>query len=343
MRLNKRSSNFNSSPNHFLQEDISRSVAFELHARAKLLSDLTTMSPWTRLPFDLVVSIIEQANESASETWCLATRGNEGLHAAALAHAWKTTYITAEHLIAAPGEYEDGDEDDPYYDGVEECGELCKANRSPSSKINQAIQASRYIRHLYFDLNPNSAVYPVGYKGCQATKKTVEYSASLLLPPLVNLETVVLDGCVYDSVFENMPQCRKLRVRPRWTDITFRGKEAGLGLSPWPVLKWNTRLPLLEMLEVAQFTFAEEESLANFIETLSSLQTLRISVKYIPSAHRMLMSSTTRSPMHKLLGLLLGYLSSQRSGPSRDDHSQTRWRLPSSLRSLTLIDHYFLE
>ena len=325
------------------------------------------------LPLEVMVMIISNADYESAINWTLATEEHAFLHKEALAHRWEETYICAADLAAAPGEYEsdkyEGDrreygndegnsEDDesdsePLYmtlrrSRIVECGKLGKANRDPQSKLNQAARAAKYIRNLYFDLRPSEiqypGAYPPGYDAEEPTYETAEYSAQTLLPHLTKLDSLVLDGCVSDGILAVVPACRHLTVRPNFTEHSFRrGEFYTIQTHDGYHLKWKMELPHLETLIVGQLNFSDSCGLSNFIEGLTSLRTLQVSVRFEDTYFREgnFFGRDVMGPLHALLL----YIPPE---DSRDHTSQMASpggflsRLPPSLRSLALIDNYYL-
>ena len=314
------------------------------------------MSVWGQLPLELIVAIIRQADEhgDAANSWCFATEGNSLLHKEALARRWRNTYIGGCDFMAAPGEYVDtgglpmsetvGYEEDEIEDipKIVECGKLAKANKDPQSKLNQAIRAGSYVRHLYLDLRPRGLEqpykYPDGYKGTIHTWDTAKYSAKSLLTSSTNLEALTLDGCVTNQILEFVPSCRSLTVRVHVTDNEYRLSGAGeTNAKLGPPLSWRLRLPNLVNFTLNELTFKEASPLASFIESLTSLKYLCIKVRFQYDRQREHYFGTEpRGPM----AALLDYVPPSRETPVRGN---LLCKLPSSLKSLTLIDNYFLR
>ena len=296
------------------------------------------MSLWGQLPLDLVVTIIKQTHPESDDAanWCEATEGNSILHNEALFHRWRDVYIGGYDLMAAPGEYEHYEPDtDPQ---AIECGKLATANRGPQSRINQAIQANHYVRYLYLDIRPRALEpgykYPDGYRGLVHTSTTAEYSARELLKSLSNLEVLVIDGWVTNDIAKFIPSCRSLTVRPHFSGSSFRDPVTNFNDNDGALpLSWHMRLPTLTSF-VLEFRYDEAAQLATFIESLRSLRSLWAKVRYPPTQLLEEFSSKEpRGPMATLLG----------SDQVVKTQGNLLCRFPASLKSLTLLDHYFLQ
>ena len=329
------------------------------------------------LPLEVIIMIIQKADYESAINWTLATEGDSFLHKEALAHRWAETYICAADLAAAPGEYEfvngeykaarreyeDYEEDYNDDEGASEfeiryqalkhsrivaCGKLGKANRDPQSKLNQAARAAEYIRHLYFDLRPSDiqypGAYPPGYDAVEPTYETAEYSAQTLLPHVTKLDSLVLDGCLSEGILAVVPACRHLTVRPNFIEHSFRWGEFYTGFTHGGYhLKWEMELPRLETLVVGQLDFSDSLGLSNFIGRLTSLRTLQVSVSF-PGTEFLeeLYGRDAMGPLHAVLLYLSPEDSRELIETDLSSAGGLLSRLPPSLRSLKLVDDYYL-
>ena len=299
------------------------------------------MSTLSQLPLELIVLIIKctDSESNSATNWCLATEGSTLLHKEALAHRWRDTYIGGCDFMAAPWEYEDLETEAEHE--IVECGKLAKANRDPQSKLSQAIRAASHIRRLYLDLRPRGLEqpykYPDGYEGLEHTYDTADHSARSLLTSSTGLEALTLDGCVTDRILESVSGCESLTVRVHLTDDGFRRpREHRYNPSTGQPLSWRLQLPALTDFTLNELTFKEASPLANFVEFLTSLKRLYIKVRFqFDGMREEYFGTEPRGPMASLLD----YVPPGEETPVRGN---LLCKLPSSLKSLTLIDNYFL-
>ena len=335
-------------------------------------------SLWAGLPVELVLLVIQQTDDKQTLlNWCKATRGNAILQQDSLLYAWKDSCICANDLLLAPDEIEneewalrpeagrskaDHDPDDLQVDpdtwpppriktipgtGVSRrhTARLLRGNRqNPNSKINQAFTSfgnlvpAHSIRHLRLDLRIETLLSSE-YPRLQPSIQSLVYSLKVLFPHLNNVENLVLDGPTPSEVIHqvakqlNPSKLKSLTVRASYTDYIYLRDDVEPGTGCEVIdFAGLTKFKELETLIVKDLVRGDHSSLCGVLSKLTSLKRLDVSVRPYTEAERLYAPGNSISPLELLVG-----------GSARSHHDGSLLcHLPPSLKSLRMVDNYYL-
>ena len=337
-------------------------------------------SLWAGLPVELVLLVIQQTHDRQTLlNWCRAARGNPILYRDALYYAWKDSDICAKDLLLAPDEIEnedwalrpeagrskaDHDPDDLPVDpdiwppprikttpgtGIarRNTARLLRANRqNPDSRINQAITPfsnllpAHSIRHLYLDLRIETLLSSK-YSRLQPSIQSLVFSLSVLFPRLDNLEKLILDGPIPSEVIHqvaNSPNPSKLKcltIRASFTDYIYLRDDLELSTGCEIIdFAGLTSFKELETLIINDLVRGDHESLREVLPQLTSLKRLVLSVRPSTDDELHYAPGNSMSPLQLLMG--------DSTSTQLSHYGSLLCHLPPSLKSLKLVDNYYL-
>ena len=346
---------------------------------------------WSSLPLDILPFIISACGEeTALDAWCTATACSSTIYPISLSIRYAVLIVSAGDFITPPAAYPRltaqavTDDNDPEDEGSD--SETQPSRRTITARhykhnalskhglVNRLLVFSlagvapvHYIRHLTLDLRKEA--FPGRYLAEPSTQ-VLEYTLTKLLPHLRSLQSLVIDGPVYNLLLERLAQFLTAKASPHFSRLTVRKNLVGVGyytdedafdptddqpaVSDGSLGHLSGKLPLqldvltplcdrLKVLEINEFRDGNEAiALAKLVEGSKMLQNLAVRVCWEDKTREASLFFP-RGPMHELLRAEHENLARDR----REDHAVfdsacLLSRLPPSLKRLELEDCLFL-
>ena len=221
---------------------------------------------------------------------------------------------------------------------------LLENRQNPKRKINRAITSfgnrvpAHNIRCLKLDLSIETLLSR-RYPRLQPSIQSLVYSLGLLFPHLTNLETLIFDGPISNEVIDNLAshldpsKLKSLTVRASHTDYKYlrNNSEPAAGCESLDFARL-AKFKVLETLVINDLATGEHESIGEVVPRLTSLKRLDLLVR--PSSDEAGLFRVFARP-ESPLQLLLGFRHGSHGGC-------WLFRLPPNLKSLRLVDNYYL-
>lgn len=292
---------------------------------------------WSRLPLELLLSIIWHANNDSK--WCEIVRGNSILYAAVVAqHARRVGHIGWKDLVMPPKLYENTSDNQIEWQNLTKVLEENEWNGLVHDllSMNHGVCAGHYIRKLSLHFWQSARIRTV-YS--PPSHQMIDYTMQLLVPVLKSVDWVSIKGPPSNKIFEAISQLdstrlKRLHVESLWENYAFRSSptEQDLEFYDWRKLAkliWLTELVVTQVLE------EETESLHELISSLDSLQTLSLG----PRSDTLEDGPACQGKISPLQALF-----ESDSSSSRDGHLPNLLAcLPSTLQKLEIQDPYYLR